>query len=144
MAKTSESYERQNRPIQTNSDNTDATRTIQTQFGRYDSANNDDVICFFSYPYKHGERVLIDNSKRKLIKLSLIKLFRISPVTGPRSAVLAHGLRHRANTADIGPVTGPIRNYLINDIILQFLFSAHCMLMLYIPTNFNENIFHGI
>ena len=34
-----------------------------------------------------------------------------------RSAVLAHGLRPRANTADRGPVTEPIRNYLINNII---------------------------
>ena len=40
-----------------------ATRPIQTQLGRYDSTNNDDVICFFPYPYKHGGRVLIDNSK---------------------------------------------------------------------------------
>ena len=42
----------------------------------------------------------------------LIKKFHIGPVTGPRSAVLA---RPRANTADLEPVTGPIRNYLIND-----------------------------
>ena len=26
--------------------------------------------------------------------------------------------KHRANTADRGPVTGPIRNYLINNIIV--------------------------
>ena len=52
--KRSESYERQNRPIQSNSAITDATRPIQRQLGRYDSANNDDVTCFFSYQYKHG------------------------------------------------------------------------------------------
>ena len=34
-----------------------------------------------------------------LIKLSLIKLFRIGPVTGP-------GPRTLANTADLGPVVG--------------------------------------
>ena len=35
----------------------------------------------------------------------------------PRSAVLARGRRRRprANTADLGPITGPIRNYLTND-----------------------------
>ena len=49
------------------------------QLCRYDLANNDDVICFFSYPYKHGGRVLIDNEKKNqkkiklIIKLSLIK-----------------------------------------------------------------------
>ena len=37
---------------------------------------------------------------------------------GPRSAVLALGLRSRANTADLIPVTGPIQNYLINNIIV--------------------------
>ena len=37
---------------------------------------------------------------------------------GPRSAVLALGLRPRANTVDLGPVTRPIRNYLINNIIV--------------------------
>ena len=42
----------------------------------------------------------------------------MGPVKGPRSAVLAHGLRPRANTADLGSVTGPIRNYLNNKIIL--------------------------
>ena len=45
----------------------------------------------------------------------LIKLFRIGPVTGPRSAVLDRGRMPRANTADRGPETRPIRNYLIND-----------------------------
>ena len=48
----------------------------------------------------------------------LIKLFRIGPVTGPRLAVLDRGWRPRSNTADRGPVTGPIRNNLINEIIL--------------------------
>ena len=38
----------------------------------------------------------------------LIKLFRIGPVTGPRLAVL-----------DRGPVTGPIRNNLINEIFIS-------------------------
>ena len=45
----------------------------------------------------------------------LIKQFRIGPVTGARSSVLARGRRPKANTADRGPVTRPIRNYLIND-----------------------------
>ena len=49
------------------------------------------------------------------ILMLLIKQFRIGPVTSPRSAVLARGRRPRANTTDRGPVTGPIRNYLIND-----------------------------
>ena len=52
------------------------------------------------------------------MKISLIKLFRIEPVTGPRSVVLDLGLRPRSNTANLGPVTGPIRNNLINNIIL--------------------------
>ena len=42
---------------------------------------------------------------------------------GPQSAVLAYGLRPRANTADLGPITGPIPNYLINKTI--FLFIMH-------------------
>ena len=46
--------------------------------------------------------------------MSLIKRFHTGPVTGPRSAVLARGLRPRVNEADLGPVTGPIRNPLIN------------------------------
>ena len=45
----------------------------------------------------------------------LIKLIRIGPVTGPRPAVFVRGRRPRANTVDRGPVTGPIRNDLIND-----------------------------
>ena len=40
------------------------------------------------------------------MKFSLIKLFRIVPVTGPRSVVLAPA-SPRVNTADLGPVTGP-------------------------------------
>ena len=40
----------------------------------------------------------------------LIKLFRIGPVTGPRLAVLDR---------DRGPVTGPIRNNLINEIFIN-------------------------
>ena len=35
-----------------------------------------------------------------------------------RSSVDCIGLRPRGNTADLGPVTGPIRNYLINNIIV--------------------------
>ena len=38
-------------------------------------------------------------------------------VTGPRFAVLAHGLRPRTNKADLGPISGPIQNSLINNII---------------------------
>ena len=49
----------------------------------------------------------------------LIKLFRIGPVTGPRLAVLDRGRRPRSNTADRGPVTGPIRNDLINEIFIN-------------------------
>ena len=49
----------------------------------------------------------------------LIKLFRIGPVTGPRLAVLDRGQRPRSNTADRGPVTGPIRNNLINEIFIN-------------------------
>ena len=45
----------------------------------------------------------------------LIKLFRIGQVTGPMSAVLAQGQTSRANTADRGPETRPILNYLITD-----------------------------
>ena len=48
-----------------------------------------------------------------------IKLFRIGPVTGPRLAVLDRGRRSRSNTADRGPVTGPIRNNLINEIFIN-------------------------
>ena len=49
----------------------------------------------------------------------LIKLFRIGPVTGPRLDVLDRGRRPRSNTADRGPVTGPIRNNLINEIFIN-------------------------
>ena len=42
---------------------------------------------------------------------------------GPMSAVLVRGRRPWANTADRGPMTGPIRNYLINDnFIINFIF----------------------
>ena len=51
--------------------------------------------------------------------MSMITQFRIGPVTGPRSAVLTLGLRPPANTADLGPVTGPVRNHMINNIIVQ-------------------------
>ena len=49
----------------------------------------------------------------------LIKLFRIGPVTGPRLAVLDRGRSSRSNTADRGPVTGPLRNNLINEIFIN-------------------------
>ena len=49
----------------------------------------------------------------------LIKLFRIGPVSGPRLAVLDRGRRPRSNAADRGPVTGPIRNNLINKIFIN-------------------------
>ena len=49
----------------------------------------------------------------------LIKLFRIGPVTGSRLAVLDRGRRPRSNTADRGPITGPIRNNLINEIFIN-------------------------
>ena len=49
------------------------------------------------------------------IIMLVIKQFRIGPDTGPRSAVLARGLRPKGNTADREPVTGPVQNYLIND-----------------------------
>ena len=49
----------------------------------------------------------------------LIKLFRIGPITGPRLAVLDRGRRPRSNTADRGPVTGPIRNNLIYEIFIN-------------------------
>ena len=47
----------------------------------------------------------------------LIKRFCIGSVTGLRSAVLVRGRSPSNNTADQGPVTKPIRNHLINDII---------------------------
>ena len=49
----------------------------------------------------------------------LIKLFRIGPVTGRRLAVLDRGRRPRSNTADRRPVSGPIRNNLINEIFIN-------------------------
>ena len=55
----------------------------------------------------------------RYIIMLLIKLFRIGPVTGPRLAVLDRGRRPRSNTADRGPVTGPIRNNLINEIFIN-------------------------
>ena len=55
----------------------------------------------------------------KSVIMLLIKLFRIGPVTGPRLAVLDRGRRPRSNTADRGPVTGPIRNNLINEIFIN-------------------------
>ena len=54
-----------------------------------------------------------------IIIMILIKLFRIGSVTGPRLAVLDRGRRPRSNTADRGPVTGPIRNNLINEIFIN-------------------------
>ena len=63
--------------------------------------------------------------------LLLIKEFRICPVMGPRYAVLALGRRPWANTADRGPVTGPIRNYLINDNFINLLY---CMFEMLIET----------
>ena len=68
-----------------------------------------------------GVFIFLQEFSQAIIKLSLIKLFRIGRATGPLSAVLALGLRHWANTADLGPVTGLIRNYLINNIILIFI-----------------------
>ena len=62
--------------------------------------------------FKYNTRKIIITN---YIIMLLIKLFRIGPVTGPRSAVLVRGRRPRANTADREPVTGLIRNYLIND-----------------------------
>ena len=59
------------------------------------------------------------------IIMLLIKLFRIGPVTGPRLAVLDRGRRPRSNTADRGPVTGPIRNNLINEIFINLLSKVH-------------------
>ena len=61
---------------------------------------------------------LLENTEEKLttIIMLLIKLFRTGPITGPRLAVLDRGRRPRSNTADRGPVTGPIRNNLINEI----------------------------
>ena len=51
-----------------------------------------------------------------------IKQFRIGPVTGPRSAVLARDRRPWANTADRGPITWPIPpNYLINDNFINYI-----------------------
>ena len=49
---------------------------------------------------------------------NLIKriVINIGLATCPRSAVLASP---RANTANLGPVTGPIRNYLINNTVVQ-------------------------
>ena len=41
---------------------------------------------------------------------------------GSESAVLARGRRPWANTSDRGPVTGPIRNYLINDNFIDKLY----------------------
>ena len=37
----------------------------------------------------------------------------------PRSAVLVQGRKPRTNTAEQGPVTEPIRNHLINNIIVD-------------------------
>ena len=51
------------------------------------------------FNYEHGAAHTI---------MLLIKLFRIGPVTGPGLAVLDRGRRPRSNTADRGPVTGPI------------------------------------
>lgn len=45
-----------------------------------------------------------------------IMKLHIGPVTCPKSAVLVRGRRLRANTAVRGPVTGPIRSYLINNV----------------------------
>ena len=51
-------------------------------------------------------------------KMPLINWFRIGLVTGPWSAVLVLGLQPRTYTADLDPVTEPIRNRFINNIIL--------------------------
>ena len=41
--------------------------------------------------------------------------------TGPRPSASGQYSRPRTNTADLGPVTVPIRNYLINSIILLLM-----------------------
>ena len=61
-----------------------------------------------------------------LIKLLMSLMVLDHAITGPRLAVLDRRLRSntavpspRANTADLGPVTDPRLNYLINNIIVQ-------------------------
>ena len=47
------------------------------------------------------------------------KGFRLGKATGPMPAALTLGRRrHQANTADLGPVLWPIRNHLINNLIV--------------------------
>ena len=67
------------------------------------------------------EIIIVGNSSEQVcyIIMLLIKLSCIGPVTGPWLAVLDRGRRLRSNTADRGPVTGPIRNNLINEIFIN-------------------------
>ena len=51
----------------------------------------------------------------------LIKLFRIGPVTGPRSAVLDLGLRPRSNTANLGL----FRDWTRTEIFINYLSKVH-------------------
>ena len=50
--------------------------------------------------------------------LLVIKKFPTGPVTGPRSTSLVSRLGKGPNTADQGPVVGPVRSFLINGIML--------------------------
>ena len=126
--KLSKSYERQTLPIQSISANTDATRPILTQLGQY-RHNLADITwpitmtssASFSYPYKHGGRVSIDNSKIKLTLINKIVINQVIshwPSYGSSICCIGPWPLASANTADLRPVTGPIRNYLINNIIV--------------------------
>ena len=73
----------------------------------------------FAFPSKFVHCMCVTSIHLIHTIMLLIKLFRIGPVTGPRLAVLDRGRRPRSNTANRGPVTGPIRNNLINEIFIN-------------------------
>ena len=81
-------------------------------------------MAYSFFPQQSTFMILAHFSKHYTIML-FINLFRIGPVTGPRLAVLDRGRRPRSNTTDRGPVTGPIRNNLINEIFIHQLSKAH-------------------
>ena len=64
------------------------------------------------------------------IKLSLIELFRIGPFTGHWLAVLVYAFWPWVNTANLGPVTKPIKKiYLISFTIVRLMLILLCVFL---------------
>ena len=78
------------------------------QLGQYrrNSANKDEVICFFFYPYKHGGRVLVNNSKIKLISKIIINQV-ISYWPSYKSSIYSQSVEHLTHKSGVlGSIPG--------------------------------------